>query len=221
MWPSAIDSPSVRRMTLLTIIIGCGGALTRPLGPSRAPHRPRAEPDIHHLGQCRPRVTRSWHRTLTGMPTPTLRRLGRSGLAVWATVLECNNLGRTGTVTADLGAARAVVDAAIDAGITLFDVADIYGAQPGLSEEFLGRILGGRRDQIVLATKFGMDAKGATGRDDGPRGSRRYLRQAVEASLRRLQTDWIDLYQLHAPDPSNPLDETPGALHDLGQQGKG
>jgi aryl-alcohol dehydrogenase-like predicted oxidoreductase len=154
------------------------------------------------------------------MPTPTLRRLGRSGLAVSATGLGCNNLGRAGTVTADLEAGRAVVDAAIDAGITLFDVADIYGAQPGLSEEFLGRILGRRRDQIVLATKFGMDAKGANGHDDGARGSRRYLRQAVEASLRRLQTDWIDLYQLHEPDPLTPLAETLGALDDLVTQGK-
>lgn len=137
-----------------------------------------------------------------------------------ATGLGCNNLGRAGTATADLAGSRAVVDAAIDAGITLFDVADIYGAEPGRSEEFLGQALGSRRDQVVLATKFGMDAKGANGRDDGARGSRRYLRQAVEASLRRLGTDWIDLYQLHQPDPGTPLAETLAALDDLVRAGK-
>ncbi len=154
------------------------------------------------------------------MPNPTLRRLGKSGLAVSATGLGCNNLGRAGTATADLGVSRTVVETAIDAGITLFDVADIYGAAPGVSEEYLGKILGSRRDQIVLATKFGMDAKGANGPDDGARGSRRYIRQAVEASLRRLQTDWIDLYQLHEPDPQTPIDETLSALDDLVREGK-
>ena len=137
-----------------------------------------------------------------------------------ATGLGCNNLGRAGTVTADLQASRGVVDAAVDAGITLFDVADIYGAQPGLSEEYLGIALGDRRDQVVLATKFGMDAKGANGRDDGARGSRRYIVQSVEASLRRLRTDWIDLYQLHEPDRLTPIGETLAALDDLVGQGK-
>jgi aryl-alcohol dehydrogenase-like predicted oxidoreductase len=154
------------------------------------------------------------------MPNPTLRRLGNSGLAVSATGLGCNNLGRTGTATADLDVSRTVVHAAIDAGITLFDVADIYGSAPGVSEEFLGRILGDRRDRIVLATKFGMDAKGANGPDDGARGSRRYIRQAVEGSLRRLRTDWIDLYQLHEPDPLTPIGETLSALDDLVREGK-
>jgi aryl-alcohol dehydrogenase-like predicted oxidoreductase len=154
------------------------------------------------------------------MPNPILRRLGSSGLAVSATGLGCNNLGRKGTVTADLSASRAVVDAALDAGITLFDVADIYGAEPGLSEAILGIALGTRRDQVVLATKFGMDAKGANGRDDGARGSRRYIVQSVEASLRRLKTDWIDLYQFHRPDLSTPLSETMAALDDLVRSGK-
>ncbi len=154
------------------------------------------------------------------MSNPALRRLGQSGLAVSATGLGCNNLGREGTVTADLTGSRAVVDAAIDAGVTLFDVADIYGARPGLSEEILGETLGSRRDQVVLATKFGMDAQGANGRDDGARGSRRYIRQAVEASLRRLRTDWIDLYQLHQPDPLTPISETLAALDDLVRSGK-
>ena len=154
------------------------------------------------------------------MPNPDLRRLGNSGLAVSATGLGCNNLGRTGTVTAELGPSRAVVDAAIDAGITLFDVADIYGAEPGVSEAILGIALGKRRSQVVLATKFGMDAKGANGPDDGARGSRRYIHQAVEASLRRLKTDWIDLYQIHQPDPLTPVEETLSALGDLVQSGK-
>jgi aryl-alcohol dehydrogenase-like predicted oxidoreductase len=154
------------------------------------------------------------------MSNPILRRLGNSGLAVSATGLGCNNLGRTGTVTADLAACRTLVDTALDAGITLFDVADIYGAQPGVSETILGISLGTRRHQVVVATKFGMDAKGANGRDDGARGSRRYIVQSVEASLRRLKTDWIDLYQLHRPDPETPLAETLSALDDLVRAGK-
>ncbi len=154
------------------------------------------------------------------MVKPELRRLGHSGLTVSATGLGCNNLGRAGTATADLDGSRAVVDAAVEAGITLFDVADIYGSRPGLSEEILGATLGARRDQVVLATKFGMDAKGANGRDEGARGSRRYVIQSVEASLRRLRTDWIDLYQLHQPDPLTPLSETMAALDDVVRAGK-
>ena len=95
------------------------------------------------------------------MSNPILRRLGNSGLAVSATGLGCNNLGRTGTATVALAACRTLVDTALDAGITLFDVADIYGAEPGVSETILGIVLGTRRDQVVLATKFGMAAKGA------------------------------------------------------------
>ena len=154
------------------------------------------------------------------MSNPVMRRLGTSGLAVSPAGLGCNNLGRTGTVTAELGPSRAVVDAAIDAGITLFDVADIYGAEPGVSEAILGIALGKRRDRVVLATKFGMDAKGANGPDDGARGSRRYILQSIDASLRRLKTDWIDLYQIHRPDPMTPLEETLSALDDLVRSGK-
>ncbi|MTD15664.1 aldo/keto reductase [Nakamurella sp. YIM 132087] len=150
----------------------------------------------------------------------TLRRLGSSGLAVSTAGLGCNNFGRANTVTADLAGTRAVVDAAIDAGINLFDVADIYGAEPGLSERLLGQALGKRRDEIVLATKFGMDMKGANGPDDLARGSRRYVRIAVEASLRRLGTDHIDLYQLHQPDPLTPIEETLAALDELVLAGK-
>ena len=142
----------------------------------------------------------------------THRRLGDSGLTVSTVGLGCNNFG----MRIDLDATRAVVDAALDAGITLFDTSDSYGA----SEEFLRDALGGRRDQVVLATKFGTDLKGANGPDWGARGSRRYIRTAVERSLRRLGTDWIDLYQIHYPDPETPIEETLSALTDLVREGK-
>ena len=113
---------------------------------------------------------------------------------------------------------QAVVDAALDAGVTLFDTADTYGV--GASEELLGRALGKRRDDVVLATKFGMDMGGANGPDWGARASRRYVRRAVEASLRRLGTDHIDLYQLHQPDLVTPIEETLEALTELVTEGK-
>ncbi|MDK1361007.1 aldo/keto reductase [Arthrobacter sp. zg-Y1219] len=147
-------------------------------------------------------------------------RLGTSGLTVSAVGLGCNNLGRPGTRTEEQAGTDAVVNAAIDAGITLFDVADTYGAVPGLSEERLGKALGARRDDVVLATKFGMDMKGVNGRDFDARGSRRYIVRAAEASLRRLGTDWIDLYQFHTPDPLTPIEETLAALDDLVTSGK-
>ena len=148
------------------------------------------------------------------------RRLGKSGLTVSTVGLGCNNLGRANTATESQDATDAVVHAALDAGITLFDVADTYGREPGLSETMLGKALGARRGDVVLATKFGMDAKGANGPDFGARGSRRYIVQAVEASLRRLGTDWIDLYQFHTPDPLTPIDETLAALDTLVRSGK-
>lgn len=147
-------------------------------------------------------------------------RLGRSGLSVSVVGLGCNNLGRPGTATLDQAGTDAVVHAALDAGITFFDVADIYGAEPGLSEERLGRALGVRRDEVVVGTKFGMDMGGADGRDFDARGSRRYIVRAVEASLRRLGTEWIDLYQFHTPDPATPVEETLRALDDLVRAGK-
>ena len=149
-----------------------------------------------------------------------IRRLGRSGLAVSVVGLGCNNLGRRGAVTETQEGTDAVVHAALDAGVTLFDVADTYGAEPGLSETMLGRALGRRRDEVVLATKFGMDVRGANGPDFGARGSRRYIMTAVEASLRRLGTDHIDLYQFHTPDPETPVEETLSALDDLVRSGK-
>lgn len=151
---------------------------------------------------------------------PPLRRLGRSGLAVSTVGLGCNNLGRPHTPTADLDGTRALIDAALGAGVTLFDTADVYGARPGLSEELLGQALGRRREDVVVATKFGMSLNGSQGADFGARGSRRYLVRAAEASLRRLGTDWIDLYQFHTPDPATPIEETLAALDDLIRAGK-
>ena len=148
------------------------------------------------------------------------RRLGASGLTVSTIGLGCNNFGRTGTASERQEGTTAVIDAAFEAGVTLFDTADIYGAERGLSETLMGHSLRGKRDQIVLASKFGLDMGGLNGADWGARGSRRYIRFAVEASLRRLQTDWIDLYQLHSPDPSTPIEETLSTLHDLITEGK-
>jgi aryl-alcohol dehydrogenase-like predicted oxidoreductase len=113
---------------------------------------------------------------------------------------------------------QSVVDAALDDGITFFDTADTYGL--GASEELLGRTLGSRRDDVVVATKFGMDMKGENGPDWGARASRRYVRRAVEASLRRLGTEHIDLYQLHQPDLVTPVEETLAALTELVDEGK-
>lgn len=143
------------------------------------------------------------------------RRLGDSGLVVSVVGLGCNNFGGR----LDLDGTRAVVDAALDVGITLLDTSDTYGNKGG-SETLLGQVLAGRRDDVVIATKFGNSMDGSNGADWGARGSRRYVRRAVEASLRRLRTDWIDLYQLHRPDPLTPMDETLAALHELVLEGK-
>lgn len=148
------------------------------------------------------------------------RTLGDSGLIVSTIGLGCNNFGRAGTATETQAGTDAVLDAAIEAGVTFFDTADIYGKERGLSESLMGVSLQGKRDRIVLATKFGMDMAGANGPDWGVRGSRRYIRLAVESSLRRLRTDWIDLYQLHRPDPVTPIDETLATLDDLIAEGK-
>jgi len=130
--------------------------------------------------------------------------------------LGCNNFGRR----LDLGATRAVVDAAIEAGITLLDTADIYGNGGG-SEELLGQVLAGRRDQVVLASKFGFqDFDMGYGTAAGAKGGRAYIRRAVERSLRRLRTDYLDLYQIHTPDPVTPVAETLAALTELVAEGK-
>jgi aryl-alcohol dehydrogenase-like predicted oxidoreductase len=139
------------------------------------------------------------------------RQLGESGLTVSVIGLGGNNFGgRIG-----LDETRGVVDAAIDCGVTLVDTADIYGNRGG-SEELLGQVLADRREQVVLATKFGMDMGDGT----VARGSRKYIRRAVEASLHRLRTDYIDLYQYHAPDGITPLEETLATLDALVKEGK-
>ena len=140
------------------------------------------------------------------------KNLGRSGLQVPVVGLGCNNFGRR----CDQGATSAVVDKALELGVTFFDTADIYGPG-GLSEEYLGVALQGKRREAIIATKFG----GPMG--EGPLwggGSRRYIFDAVDASLRRLQTDYIDLYQIHFPDGKTPIEETLRALDDLVRQGK-
>jgi aryl-alcohol dehydrogenase-like predicted oxidoreductase len=151
--------------------------------------------------------------------TVPLRRMGASGLLVSAVGLGCNNFGREGTRTETLDGTRAVLDAAIDAGVTFLDTADMYGREPGLSETLMGEALKGRRDQVTLATKFGQ-TRDMGYPTTGSKGSRSYVRRAVEASLTRLQTDWIDLYQLHVPDPATPVEETLDALGDLVREGK-
>ncbi len=140
------------------------------------------------------------------------RNLGSSGLRVSAIGLGCNNFGGR----LDLEATRLVIHKAFDLGITLFDTADVYGDRGG-SETLMGQVLGEQRKNIVLASKFAMPMS-----DDGAKsgGSRRYVMNAVEDSLRRLRTDYLDLYQMHQPDPRTPVDETLRALDDLIRQGK-
>jgi aryl-alcohol dehydrogenase-like predicted oxidoreductase len=141
-----------------------------------------------------------------------IRNLGGSGLRVSAVGLGCNNFGQR----TDLETSRKVIHKAIDLGVTLFDTADIYAGRGG-SETVLGEVLGDRRKDIVLATKFSKPMS-----DDGRKqgASRRYIMAAVEDSLRRLKTDYIDLYQQHDYDPLTPIEETLRALDDLVRQGK-
>jgi aryl-alcohol dehydrogenase-like predicted oxidoreductase len=142
------------------------------------------------------------------------RNLGSSGLRVSAIGLGCNNLGGR----LDAAKSHIVVHAAVDAGITLFDTADRYPVEnAGRSEELLGAALGRRRDDVIVATKFGLPMDPAGVRSGA---SRRYIMAEVEASLKRLRTDWIDLYQVHRYDPRTPIEETMSALDDLVTQGK-
>ena len=140
------------------------------------------------------------------------RNLGSSGLLVSEIGLGCNNFG----MRLDADGSRKVIHKALDLGITLFDTADTYGNKGG-SETLIGEILGPRRKDIVLATKFAMPMD-ESGKEKG--ASRAYIMRAVEASLKRLKTDWLDLYQQHRPDPLTPIDETLRALDDLIRQGK-
>ena len=139
------------------------------------------------------------------------RRLGGSDLEVSVLGLGCNNFG----MKIDLAETRAVVDAAIEAGINFFDTADMYGETR--SESFLGEVLEGRRDSVLLATKFGGMAY-ATGGSNW--GRREAILECVEASLKRLRTDYVDLYQVHYPDPETPIEETLAALDELVGSGK-
>jgi aryl-alcohol dehydrogenase-like predicted oxidoreductase len=149
------------------------------------------------------------------------RHLGSSDLTVSAVGLGCNNFSRPGTATQTLAGTKAVIDAAIDAGITLFDTAELYGDPKGGSEDLMGQALEGRRDKVVLATKFAHMAGGPLGSETwGPTGSASYIAHAVEGSLTRLRTDRIDLYQMHTPDPATPIGETLQALAQLVQDGK-
>jgi aryl-alcohol dehydrogenase-like predicted oxidoreductase len=145
----------------------------------------------------------------------TYQQLGLSGLTVSTIGVGCNNFGSR-MPDQDV---PAVVNTAIDSGITLFDTADVYGNAGG-SELLLGKALGSRRSEVIIATKFGSDMRGANGPDWGARGSRRYIKIAVENSLRRMGTDWIDLYQMHEADPHTPIDETLAALTEIVAEGK-
>lgn len=140
--------------------------------------------------------------------------IGSSGLVVSALGIGCNAFGRR----IDQEQTTAVIDAAFDAGVNFFDTADVYGV--GASETMLGRALGDRRDEVVIATKFGMDMGETYPGARENRASRGYIARAVEGSLRRLGTDHIDLYQLHTPDRITPIDETLDALSDLVRSGK-
>ena len=144
------------------------------------------------------------------------RPVGDSGLMVSAVGIGCNAFSRR----VDADGVRDILAAAREVGVTLLDTADVYGDPPGGSETLLGEALAGQRDEFVVATKFGMDMRGEYGLDHGVRASRRYVRRAVEGSLRRLQTDYIDLYQLHAPDDITPIEETLSVLADLVREGK-
>lgn len=153
------------------------------------------------------------------------RTLGSSGIEVSPIGLGCNNFGRKGTRTEDQAGTDAVIHAAIDHGVTLFDTADIYGNPATASETLMGAALAkagsAARDKVVLATKWGHQGFAIEGTEAwGAKGARQYIRNAVEASLRRLQTDRIDLYQQHTPDPSTPIEETVRALDELVAEGK-
>jgi 1-deoxyxylulose-5-phosphate synthase len=148
------------------------------------------------------------------------RTVGGSALQVSTIGLGCNNFGRPGTATERQEGTTAVLTKAIDLGVTLLDTADIYGGSPGLSETLIGVALKGKRDRVVLATKFGHGGVDIAGATWGPKGGRRYIRNALDASLQRLQVDHIDLYQMHTPDLATPIEETIGALEEVVEAGK-
>ncbi|GMA34670.1 aldo/keto reductase [Demequina litorisediminis] len=149
-----------------------------------------------------------------------LRRLAHAPFTVSAVGLGCNNFGRAGTASESQSGTDAVLHAALDAGVTFLDTADLYGGQWGLSETLMGNALKGRRDEVILATKFGFTEVATPLDERGAKGSPAYLRAACEASLTRLQTDRIDLFQQHQPDPSVPIEDTLGALAEPGRRGQ-
>ncbi|MFV0286392.1 MAG: aldo/keto reductase [Demequina sp.] len=148
------------------------------------------------------------------------RRLAHAPFTVSAVGLGCNNFGRAGTASESQYGTDAGLHAALDAGVTFLDTADLYGGQWGLSETLMGNALRGRRDEVILATKFGFTEVATPLDERGAKGSPAYLRAACEASLTRLQTDRIDLFQQHQPDPSVPIEDTLGALAELVDEGK-
>jgi 1-deoxyxylulose-5-phosphate synthase len=147
------------------------------------------------------------------------RTLGRSGPQVSTIGLGCNNFGRAGTATEDQKGTTDLISEAIDLGVTLLDTADMYGGAPGVSESLMGVALRGRRDAVFLATKFGHEAVDMGVAPGARKGSRAYIREALSGSLHRLQTDRIDLYQLHTPDPHTPIEDTIAALDELVVEG--
>jgi aryl-alcohol dehydrogenase-like predicted oxidoreductase len=151
---------------------------------------------------------------------PGYRTVGRSGLVVSELGIGASTFGRSGMIATSQETVDEIVGRALDLGITYFDIADVYGDTAGLSETLLGKALGSRRDNVVIGSKFGGSLRGLAGQDWGVRGSRRYVRRAVEGSLARLRTDWIDLYQIHMPDPFTPIEETLSVLDDLVREGK-
>jgi aryl-alcohol dehydrogenase-like predicted oxidoreductase len=149
-----------------------------------------------------------------------IRLLGTSSIGVSAIGMGCNNFGRPGTLTETQEGTTAVVDAALENGITFFDTADVYGKEFGLSERLLGEALRGRRDGVIVTTKFGHQHMAPALAEGAPMGSRAYIREAVEGSLARLGIETIDLYQHHTPDPATPVEETLAALDELVREGK-
>ncbi|MBX3098151.1 MAG: aldo/keto reductase [Salinibacterium sp.] len=149
-----------------------------------------------------------------------LRALGHEGPLVSTIGLGCNSFGRPGTFTECQEGTTAVLATALDLGVTLLDTADLYGGVPGMSETFMGNALKGKRDKVVLATKFGHREFEMGILPGVPKGSRAYIREAIEGSLRRLQTDYVDLYQLHTPDDATPIEDTIAALDELVAEGK-
>lgn len=152
------------------------------------------------------------------MTALTTRTLGSSPVSVSVVGLGCNNFGRPGTLTETQAGTTAVLDAAREAGITLLDTADIYSV--GVSETFMGVALKAHRDHFIVATKFGHSGVDMNLAGGAPKGSRAYIRAAIEGSLTRLQTDWVDLYQIHTPDPETPIEDTIAALSELVDEGK-